>query len=400
MLKLPTKEVSLLKPAGFKPIYPKLASDIEVDVAIVGGGIAGISAAYLLKKTGLKVAVLEKEAIGNGTTGHTTGKVTSQHNLMYADLLDSHGAKTARLYGQANEAAVDEIEEIIKAEKIDCGWQRADNYVYTVDPSQVAKFQNEAKVAARLGLPASFQKSSPLPFKIAAVVKFADQAHFSAQKYIEALAKKVNGQGSFVFEQTKATSFKDGELCRVKAADFEVTAKHIIVATNVPTLPLAARLTYCIFEYPTTSYLVAGKPKIKIDGMYISPDKDYYSILPVGDTLLVGGENHLPGTSLPKPRQQKLADFAAKHFGVSKIDYRWGARDYIGYDGIPLVGKLYPWSKNMYVATGFKKWGLSNSYVAATILRDLILAHPNELARIYYPHRTSLVKSIPRTIFS
>lgn len=400
MLKLPQKQVSLLKPDGFKPTYPALAEDLEVDVAIVGGGIAGLSAAYMLKKAGLKVAVLEKDAIGSGTTGHTTGKVTSQHNLMYADMLAAHGKETARLYGQANENAVGEIESIIKTEKIDCGWQRADNYVYTTDSAQLGKFVSEAKAATSLGLPASFEAHSPLPFEITAAVRFANQAHFSGQKYIEGLAKIINGNGSFIFENTKATGFKDGTPCIVEAGDHQIIANHVIVATNVPTLPLFARLSYCIFEYPTTSYLVAGKPKVKIEGMYISPDEGYYSILPVGDTLLVGGENHIPGLGLPKPRQQKLADFGAEHFGITKIDYRWGARDYLGYDGLPLVGKLYPWSKNMYVVTGFKKWGLSNSYVAATILRDLILGQESELAKIFYPHRLSLIKSIPRIMFS
>jgi glycine/D-amino acid oxidase-like deaminating enzyme len=402
MIGLPDKEASLLKPEGFKSQYPKLGSDIEVDTVIVGGGITGMTSAYLLKKAGQKVAVLEKDCIGSGTTGHTTGKVTSQHNLMYAYMCERLGERKTQLYGQANQAAVEEIAKLIKAEKIDCGWERADNFVYTAEAKRVNEFKKEAKIAAQLGLPASFEKTSPLPFKIAAAVKFSNQGHFSAQKYIEALAKKINGSGSHIFEHTRATNFHDGNPCVVRTSQADVIAKNIIVATNVPTLPLIARAAFCVLEYPHTSYLIAGYPKVKLSGMYISPDKDHYSLLPVGkgkdQILLVGGENHIRGHGFAKHHQQKLADYAQGHFGMEQVKFRWHAWDYLAYDGVPLVGKLYPWSKNLYVATAFKKWGLSHSMVAGTLLRDQILGQQNPLAGFYTPQRMSPIKSIPHVI--
>ncbi|HET9721763.1 MAG TPA: FAD-binding oxidoreductase [Candidatus Saccharimonadales bacterium] len=401
MLKLPQKEVSLLKPEGFRPTYPGLKSDIEIDTVVVGGGIVGITTAYLLKKAGQKVAVLEKDAIGSGTTGHTTGKVTSQHNLMYADMYERFGEKKTRLYGEANQAAIEQIDKLIKDEKLDCGWQRADNYVYTANKKLVDQFRLEAKIAVRLGLPATFQKTSPLPFKIAATVRFADQAHFSAQKYIEGLARTINQNGSHIYEQTQATGFNDGSPGAVLTSEAKVTARDIIVATNVPTWPLLARGAYCVLEYPQNSYIVAGRPKIKLDGMYISPDKNHYSLLPVGkgkdQTLLVGGENHIPGLGRAEPRHQKLADYAEHHFGVSDIKYRWHARDYLAYDNFPLIGKLYPWSEHIYVATAFKKWGPAHSMVAAKLLRDLIAGQKNEWLTVYDSTRMSPVKYIPRT---
>lgn len=393
---MPSKEVSLLKPKGFRPTYPKLDKDIEVDTVVVGGGIAGISAAYLLKQAGQKVAVLEKEAIGSGTTGHTTGKVTSQHNLVYAELKDRLGRAAAKAYADANQTAVEEIIKLIKKERLDSGWMPADNYVFTTSKDRIQQFKKEAKVAASLGLPASFETESPLPFKIAGAVRFAGQGHFSAQKYIEALAAKINGGGSYIFEQTKADSFQDGSPARVGAGGHEVAAKDIIIATNVPTLPLAARGLYCVMEYPQNSYLIAGKSKLKLDGMYISPDDDHFSILPLGETILIGGNNNIPGTRRVRPRQQKLADYAERYFGFKKIDYRWHARDYIAYDGVPLIGKLYPWSRHLYVTTAFKKWGLSHSMVSAMILRDSILGQTNPWAKTYDSMRTSPIKNLPR----
>jgi glycine/D-amino acid oxidase-like deaminating enzyme len=402
-MKLPDKEASLLKPDGFKPQYAPLKGNIRADTVIVGGGITGISVAYLLKKAGQKVALLEKDAIGIGTTGHTTGKVTSQHNLIYAELDKRMGRKTARFYGEANQTAIEQIEKIIKSEKIDCGWERADNYVYTSERERVQDFKEEANIAAAVGLPASFEKTTPLPFKITAAVKFTGQAHFSAQKYIEALAKVIDKDGSHVFEQTRAVSFHDGRPCQVSTPHGEVVANNIIVATNVPPLPLLARAAYCLFEYPTTSYLVAGRPKVKISGgMYISPDKDHYSLLPVGkgkgQMLLVGGQNHIRGLGRPVSNYQKLADYAEDKFGIKEIEYKWKAWDYIAYDSVPLVGRMYPWSKNLYVATAFKKWGLAHSMVAATILRDMITGKDNPWAEIYSPQRGSAIASIPHTI--
>jgi len=394
MLNLPDKESSLLKPEGFLPSYPTVKDDIQVDTAIVGGGIAGLSAAYLLTKSGQKVAVLDKASIGHGTTGHNTGKVTSQHNIVYDDMVKRHGEHVARLYGHANNRAIDEIEKIIKKEEIDCGWQRAGNYVYTADKNRLSKFKSEAEVAKKLGLPASFETKTDLPFKIIGAVKFSNQAHFNAQKYVEGLASAISRGGSHVFEQSRVTTFSDGSIAYVESNGYKVWANNIIVATNVPALPLLARTSYCLLEYPHTSYLIAGKNKVKLSGMYISPDKDHYSLLPVGQgkdqILLVGGENHIPGFGRARPRQNKLADYGERHFGLTEVNYRWHARDYMAYDGLPLVGGLYPWSKRMYVVTAFKKWGLSQSYVTASLLRDLILDEPNALADFYSPHRFSL----------
>lgn len=402
MLKLPPKKESYWRKQAAPYEYGELNKNLEVDVAIVGGGICGLSCAYLLKQAGLKVAVLEKDTLGHGTSGHTTGKVTSQHSYIYSDLAERLGQKTARIYGQANQTAIEQIEHNIKAEKIDCGWQRDDHYIYTTDPGRVRDFKKEAQMAASLGLPASYEKSTPLPFKVKAAVKFAGQAKFNAQAYINGLAKAVNGKGSFVFENSRIISFRDGAPAHVATDSFEITAKDIIVATNVPTFPLAARLSYCILEYPTTSYIVAAKTKQKFKGMYISPDEDNYSIYPISmyrdNLVLIAGLDHIRGPRNRDKRWQQLANYAEQNLSASAIDYKWSAWDYIAYDDMPVIGKAYPWSKHLYVATAFKKWGLTGTTVAAITLRDLIIGNDNEWAKVFTPHRWSPVKSIPRVM--
>lgn len=383
-----------------KASYPKLVKDMEVDVVIVGGGIAGMNAAYLLSKAGKKVVVLERETIGHGTTGNTTGKVTSQHGLLYQDLVDRLGAKTAQNYADAMQTAVTEIGKLIKAENISCAWQTEDNYVYTTKPDQIAKFRKEAETAKKLGLPASFETKLDLPFNVSAAVKFSNQAKFNAQAYVLGLAQAIAKQGGQIYEHTKALRIRDGMPAKVSTANGTVTAKDIIVATNVPTFPLMARGGYCALEYPTTSYIVAGYTDQSLSGMYISPDKDHYSILPVKDgkrqLVFIGGENHIPGFGRSVSRYHKLAGYARKYFGVKDIVYKWKARDYLAYDDVPLVGRLYPWSKHLYVATAFKKWGLTSTFAAGMILCDLILEQTNPWAKTFDSLRLKPIMSIPR----
>lgn len=394
MIDLPDKEFKYID----KPAFPELLNDIETDVVIVGGGITGLNTAYLLKKSGFKVVVLEKNTLGTGTTGGTTGKVTSQHGLLYEDLNHRFGEKTARLYGEANQLAIEQIENIIKLENIKCDWSRANNFVYTSKLENRTKFRQEAKVAAQLGLPASLETRLDLPFKITVAVKFANQAKIQAKDYVAGLARIVNGQGGFVFEHSEVVNFLDDIPAKVETKRAKVTAKHIVVATKVPAAPLVARLGYCFQEFPTTSYIVAAKTKTKLKGMYISPDKNNYSILPISGLLLIGGENHLPAFLNHRSHYQYLANYGANNFGLKKIDYMWRAMDYLPYDGIPLIGKLYPWSKNIYTATAFQKWGLSTSMVAANILHDLILDLPNPWAKIFRTNRLRTFLSIPRAL--
>ena len=374
---------------------------MDTDVVVVGGGIAGLTTAYLLKQAGLRVIVLEKNTIGSGTTSKTTGKVTSQHGLVYAGLQKNHGEDTARIYGEANQEALEEIKKLIRQEKIDCGWQVADNYVYTTDLDRVEELRQEAKIAARLGLPASFENFTNLPFETPAAVKFSNQAKFNVQKYVLGLAAAVDGQGSYVFENSKASSYRDGDLPTVTVEGLSISAKDIVITTKIPAAPLLARGSYALLERPNTSYIVAGRYSGPLNDMFISPDEENYSILPWRDDttslLLIGGESHIPGLGIAEKRYQILTEYAEKHFGIV-IEYRWKGMDYLAYDDIPLVGKLYPWSSHIYTATGFKKWGLTTSMVSARILHDLILKQRNPWARVFDSTRKGPIMSIPRYI--
>ena len=379
--------------------YPKLASDIETDVAIIGAGIAGLTSAYLLKQAGLKVVVLEQNVVGGGTTGHTTGKVTSQHGLVYSKLYGHLGKEAAQAYGEANQAAVEEVRKIIEEEKMDCDWRAEDNYVYTEKDGQVASLKWEAEVAASLGLPATFETETPLPFGVRGAVRFRDQGTFHARKYVLGLARAVHGNGSYIFEHTKAGHVSDGNPATVRTEGGTVRAKHVILASLVP-YPVSAHTAYGLVEYPLVSYIVAVRSEHDLPGMYISTGGSTYSILPVrtkeDKLLLVGGQSHIPGTGFAKSKYEKLLRFAKERLNATPTEYRWQAWDYLGYDDVPAIGRLYPWSKNFYVATGFMKWGMTNGTVSGMILRDLITGKGNPWAATFDSTRGSTVASIPR----
>lgn len=403
MVKLPDDKTSYWIGSTQTPEFPELIDDLEVDVAVIGGGIVGLTTAYLLKESGLTVAVVEKDTVGDGVSGNTTGKITSQHNLIYGKLQERLGKETAWIYGDANQAAIVEIERLVRKAAVDCDFRRADNYVYTTDKSKVGKLKEEANIAASLGLPAYFEVTSDLPFDIAGAVRFDNQATFHIRKYLIGLAKRIDSGGSYVFHHSHVIGIREGKSPRVKTTKGVIHARDIVVATNVPTFPLIARGSYCLYEYPMQSYIVAGRTDRLPSGMYISPDTSHYSIHSVvsgeDKLLLIGGEGHVPGARFNiHARYQRLADYAEKFFGITEITHRWTHRDYLGYDDMPIIGKLYPWSKHVYTATGFMKWGMTNGTMAAIILHDKIVGKPNKWAATFATNRMQATASIPKVI--
>ena len=214
--------------------YPDLRGAVSADVAILGGGLVGLTAAVLLKRLGKTVAVIEARRIAEGVTGHTTAKVTSQHKLIYDTLIKRHGEEKARLYAEANEAAIDRIEAFVNEKNIDCDFRRLPAYVYTESTEMVPQLQAEVEAARRVGLPASFAKEAPLPFPVEGAVRFDDQAQFHVRKYLLPLAEEIPGGGSHIFENTRALGIKEGAHCRAETNRGSVIAKDVIVATHIP----------------------------------------------------------------------------------------------------------------------------------------------------------------------
>ncbi|KQR75282.1 FAD-dependent oxidoreductase [Arthrobacter sp. Leaf337] len=366
--------------------YDALDEVIDVDVAVIGGGIAGLTAALALKQAGQTVAVLEAARVGTGVTGNTTGKVTSLHRLAYTELAGRHGTEAAGLYGQANEAAIEHVAGTVGAERIDCGFRRVSNYTYAESEDALALVRKEAALAGRLGLPASFTTDVPLTFAVMGGVRFDNQAQIHALRYVQGLARAVDGDGSFVFEDSPATGFRDGTPAVVDTERGSVRAKEIIVATNMPFGDNGFFAERC---YAHRSYIVAARSgAAPLDSTFVSVDEPMRSILTTDvdgvSYVLAGGEGH-PASEQVDSAQRfgRLAAFARDRLGAGEIAFRWSTQDAMPADGLPYVGRLSPDFRHVHVITGLRKWGLTNGTAAALILRDLLCGRTNPWAALF-----------------
>jgi glycine/D-amino acid oxidase-like deaminating enzyme/nitrite reductase/ring-hydroxylating ferredoxin subunit len=366
--------------------YPHLDGDRSFDIAVLGGGLCGITTALLLKREGARVAVVEAGRLGGGATGYTTAKITSLHGQMYSRLKSKFGEDGARTYGDANEAAIDRMEDLVGELDIDCDFRRKPNYTYTQSPEQVDSLREEAETARRLGLPASLTTDVDLPMAVEGAVRFGNQAEFHPIKYLAALARAVAGDGSEIFEQTPALDVDEGSPCSVRTRRGTITAGHVVVATHFPFLD---RGGYFARMHPERSYIVAARLRSRApQGMYISVEPPTRSIRTAphngGELLLVGGEGHKVGQEPDtEARYAALAGWMNEYFDVGPTEWRWSTQDPITDDHVPYIGRLRAGAENLYVATGFAKWGMAHSTVAATILSDLIAGRENPSAALY-----------------
>jgi glycine/D-amino acid oxidase-like deaminating enzyme/nitrite reductase/ring-hydroxylating ferredoxin subunit len=372
--------------------YPILEDNVKVDIAIVGGGMTGITCAYLLKNEGFKVAVIEANRILHGTTGHTTAKITSQHDLIYYKIKKNMGVEMAQQYADANQTAINTIASFVKEKNIDCDFYSSSAYVYTQEDKYVKQIQDEVETASSLGIKATYLQEVPLPFPIKAAIRFDDQARFHPLKYLLTLANEIPGDGNHIFEQTRAIDIQQDNYCIVTTnRDKSVTAKKVIIASHFPFYDGNGLYFSRIFPY--RSYVLGVKTKDEFpEGMFLSAEEPVRS-LRIQDfendkLILVGGENHKTGqgkdTSI---YYENLQNFAEQTFQVDSIPFRWSTQDYTTLDEVPYTGRLTSKTPNLYVATGFRKWGMTNSTASAIILRDLIVHGKSPWQEVYNPSR-------------
>jgi glycine/D-amino acid oxidase-like deaminating enzyme/nitrite reductase/ring-hydroxylating ferredoxin subunit len=371
--------------------FPALDGDVEVDVAVVGAGITGVTVAHLLKREGRTVALLDMRRIGLGTTGHTTAKLTVGHSLVYAKLTSSHGPDAARLYAESNREAISQMNTLAADLGINCDWEPASNYVYTESSGRVDQLEKELEAVRSAGILAEMTRETDLPFPVAGAIRVDDQAQFHPLKYLAGLVARIPGDGSHVFEQTRATAVKTGETATVETSSGRVLAKHVVVATQ---LPFPDRGLFFAKAHPQKSFAVSAEMEEARTprGMYISIDEPTRSIrsAPAGEAgrhLIVGGEGRRPGDQEDDEQAyHALEELMKAEFGVEP-ELRWSAHDYVPVDGLPYIGRLRRRDESIHVATGFAKWGLSKATIAARIITDTIVGRSNRWAALYDTRR-------------
>ncbi|MBS4539160.1 FAD-dependent oxidoreductase [Clostridium sp. D2Q-11] len=378
-----------------KTNYPSLDKDMEVDVAIIGGGMAGITAGFILKRRGLKVAVLEVDRILEGTTAKTTAKITSQHGLFYDNLINNVGEEKARQYADANESAKEFIQSIIEEKGIDCDFSIMPAYVYTQDDSYVEKIKKEVEAASRLGIDASFVSDTHLPFPIKGAVRFENQAQFHPRKYLLELAKEIPGEGSHIFENTKVLDVKENTPNEVIIENgYTVKANKVIIASHYPMENLKG--LYFSRIYTERAYIIGVLAEENFpEGMYINAESPTRSLrrqrYKDGQMILIAGENHKTGQGKStEVHYNSLKQFAEDNFTIKDIPYRWSTQDCMTMDDIPFIGHITSNTKGIYVATGFKKWGMTNSTASAMILSDIITEGYSTHSEVFDPSRSDI----------
>jgi glycine/D-amino acid oxidase-like deaminating enzyme/nitrite reductase/ring-hydroxylating ferredoxin subunit len=382
--------------------FSELRESVAVDVAVLGGGIAGITTAVLLKRAGKTVAVIDSRRVVRGATGYTTAKVTAGHGVIYSHLERQFGLDGARLYAQANQAAIDRIAAFVDEHTLDCDFERKANYVYAETASERTRLQDEAEAARRAGLPASFVAEVPLPYAVAGAVRLDDQAQFHPRKYLLPLARSLPGEGSYVFESTPVLSVNDDSPCVVLTESGEVRADRVVCATH---LPILDRGLFFAKAHPHRSYAVAARVERDRlpDGMFINVGTPTRSLRTSrderGPLLLVGGEGHKPGEEPDTERRYRaLEEFARRHFGATEFPYRWSTMDFMSVDRVPYIGRLTRRSDRIYAATGFNKWGMTSGTVAAMIIADAILGRDNPWSTLYEAKRLKVRASAARFV--
>lgn len=374
--------------------FPPLTGDLKVDVAIIGGGIVGITAARLLKDEGFTVAVLEAHRVGQDVTGKSTAKITSQHGTKYQTLEKKFGRAGARIYGEANQAGIAKIKELAAKHSINCDIETKPAYIYTTAREHIAEIEKEVELTQELGLPSSFTTEIDLPFPVLAGMRFDEQSQFHPCKYVAALAATVAGDNCHVFENSRVIDWSPDHVATASGA---VHARHVIMATH---LPLGQVGGFYAEAYPHMHPVIVGPvdPSRAPDGMYLSLGAPHHSIrthrLEGELYLIVGGPTFQPGdVDMARSSFEDIQHFAAEQFGVSDIRYRWTNEDYAPMDGAPFIGWSSKRKPSYLVATGFDAWGISNGTVAAMIFADVIAGRQNDWIKFFDASRVKPVAS-------
>ena len=378
--------------------YEALKKEVSTDVCIVGAGIFGLTCAYYLSKAGLKVAIIEKDEIANKTTGHTTAKITSQHGLIYTYLVKTYDEQFAQDYLFANQKAIENIKNIIEKENINCDFEKQSNFVYTTDKNDIKKIKEEVNVVNSLGFPVTFETKTGLPFEIEGAIEFKNQAQFNPIKYINGLCSCIERNGGKFYTHTTCSDIKQNlNGFSTFCTDGVVNSKYVILASHYPFINFPGM--YFFKMYQVSSYVIGVDTKKSLNkGMYITASDPIYSFRTANyngkKILLLGGLGHRTGEAINYEQSySKLENYARKFYPDCEVLFRWNTRDCITLDKIPYIGNFSNTIDNFYIGTGFNKWGMTSSNVAANIICDKILGKENKYAYVFDSTRVNPIKN-------
>ncbi len=385
-MKLPHARQSLWISTQPSNELPQLSGDLIVDVAIVGGGITGLTAALHLRRAGKSVVVIDAHTIAEGVTGHTTAHLTEALDARYTTLARTFGDEGARLAAESTRSAIHDIEEIAGVIDVPCGFRRLPGFLYTESES-TSELEAELDAASRAGVHVSLTNEVPLPFARAAL-RFEDQAQMHPREYALGLARLLAGMGVRIYERTRTVHVHERTRHRVITDRGVVHAAHVIYATHTPLDRFALQSKLSRYQ----SYVLAfASPGAAPDGLFWDTEDPYHYVrsqtVGAATLLLVGGEDHKTGQEHDTgERYARLAEYARERFGVESIHFMWSSQVIVPVDGLPYIGASASGNAT-YVATGYAGNGMTFGTLAGRMLSDAILGRANRYAELYAPSR-------------
>ncbi|MGW0549642.1 FAD-dependent oxidoreductase [Streptomyces altiplanensis] len=400
MKDVPVRPGSYWMEYGDTSARPRPPEGLDVDVAVIGAGIAGICTAWELARAGRSVALLEATRVAAGVTGHTTAKLSALHGTVYQRLRSTRGAQGAALYARSQQDAIGHVVAVCDELGIDCELERVPAFTYAETAKGARTVEEEAEAAREAGLPASYVEETGLPFPVAGAVRVEEQAQFHPRKYLYALLADLERLGGQIFEESRVVGLEEGEPCRLTTEDGRtVTARDVVVATHYPVFDrslLFARLK------PHRELVVAGVVPAEQDpgGMYLTPEGTTRSVrtAPYGEgqrLLIVTGEKFTPGAGRVGERYERLEQWTTRRFPDVRLTHRWAAQDNEPTDGVPFVGALHPRARHAFVAAGFNGWGMAGGVMSGRLLAARITGQKLPWADLYDPVRLQPLKEAP-----
>ncbi|MGN0447009.1 MAG: FAD-dependent oxidoreductase [Acutalibacteraceae bacterium] len=354
------------------PKFSALEGDEKTDVLIIGGGIAGLLCAYQLKKAGVDCIVAEAKTVCSGITKNTTAKLTYHHGAIFDKMIKRFGVENAKLYVLSQKEALREYEKLCNG--IDCNFEKKASFVYSLVDER--KILLESDALNKIGCKAEIVKDLPLPFSVAAAVRVENQAQFNPLKFASEISK-----GLKIFENTKVIEIR-GKTAETNRG--RITAEKIIAATHFPSINKYGGYFFKMYQH--RSYVIALENAADVNGIYIDQSDDGLSFRNYGNLLLLGGGSHRTGKKGGNYRE--LRDFALKHYPNSYEKYHWATQDCITLDDVPYIGRYSPNTPDLFVMTGFNKWGMTSAMTGAMLLCDLVLGRENIYSFVYSPERS------------
>ena len=393
MEKLPGKNQSYWSTTVQELSYPKLEENIEIDTAVIGGGISGILTAYFLAKKGKSVVLLEARELVSGTTGGTTAKLSSQHQLIYNDLLQREGFDVAKLFYEANQEGQRLIKSIIENLGIDCDFRVTDSYVFSEHGENTSRLEKEAVAYEKIGIEGSITDSLPVDLKVTSALVMKNQAQFNPVKFLNVVLQEIDSLGGRIYQHTRymGSEVKDDKLILSTDNPFSVTCNQVVFATLFPVED--PDLFYSDILKPVTSHLTAFlSPEALDNGIYISDDDPIRTFRGAqnGDqhVLIIGGETHPKGDGKSTIEHYKeIQHYVKEKFGLTEFLGYWSEHDHISPDRRPFIGKIQPDNNKMYVMTGYNKWGLAAAATGAQLITNLIVGENNRFEKLFSPDR-------------